>query len=191
MYRVFILDKICLNVDNEIDAQNLINQGAKEIKDLSIFKGYENLVSPINTVVNDDGSITFTAPKEKTLDELKTEKLSEITSITSKFDNQLVNNEMIIKSSLGFSINADLRSQLNIHRLINIGSEPVSFVIADNTTVDLSLVQLNILISECEENMQYLFDLKQSYKKQIADATTKEELDAIDLRFTMKDFSIK
>ena len=128
---------------------------------------------------------------EKTLDELKSEKLSELTSITSKFDNQLVNNEMIIKSSLGFSINADLRSQLNIHRLINIGSEPVSFVIADNTTVDLSLVQLNILISECEENMQYLFDLKQSYKKQIADATTKEELDAIDLRFTMKDFSIK
>lgn len=128
---------------------------------------------------------------EKTLDELKSEKLVELTAITSKFDNQLVNNEMIIKSSLGFSINADLRSQLNIHRLINIGSEPVSFVIADNTTVDLSLVQLNILISECEENMQYLFDLKQSYKKQIADATTKEELDAIDLRFTMKDFSIK
>lgn len=124
-------------------------------------------------------------------DELKASKLSELTSITSKFDNQLVNTDMIIKSSLGFSINADLRSQLNIHRLINIGVEPVSFVIADNTTVDLSLVQLNILISECEENMQYLFDLKQSYKKQIADATTKEELDAIDLRFTMKDFSIK
>lgn len=125
------------------------------------------------------------------LDELKTEKLSELTSITSKFDNQLVNTDMIIKSSLGFSINADLRSQLNIHRLINIGSEPVSFVIADNTTVDLSIVQLNILINECEENMQYLFDLKQSYKKQIADATTKDELDAIDLQFTMKDFSIK
>lgn len=125
------------------------------------------------------------------LDELKASKLSELTAITSKFDNQLVNTDMIIKSSLGFSINADLRSQLNIRRLINIGTEPVSFVIADNTTVDLSLAQLNILISECEANMQYLFELKQSYKKQIADATTKEELDAIDLQFTMKDFSIK
>ena len=116
---------------------------------------------------------------EKTFDELKDEKLAELTVITSKFDNQLVNNEMIIKSSLGFSINADLRSQLNIHRLISIGTEPVSFIIADKTTVDLSLVQLNILISECEENMQYLFDLEQSYKKQITDATTKEELDTI------------
>ena len=126
---------------------------------------------------------------EKTLSELKSDKLAELTSITSKFDNQLVNNEMIIKSSLGFSINADLRSHLNIHRLINIGVEPVSFIIADNTTVDLSLAQLNILISECEENMQYLFDLKQSYKKQIADATTKEELDAIEIKFNMLDFS--
>ena len=135
-----------------------------------------------------DGATFEPVEPKKTLDELKSEKLSQLTAITSKFDNQLVNNEMIIKSSLGFSINADLRSQLNIRRLINIGSEPVSFIIADNTTVDLSLVQLNILISECEENMQYLFELKQSYKKQIADATTKEELDAIDLQFTMKDF---
>ena len=125
---------------------------------------------------------------EKTLDELKSEKLAELTSITSKFDNQLVNTDMVIKSSLGFSINADLRSQLNIRRLISIGAEPVSFIIADNTTVDLSLAQLNILISECEENMQHIFDLKQSYKKQIADATTKEELDAIDLQFPMKEF---
>ena len=122
------------------------------------------------------------------LDELKSEKLAKLTSITSKFDNQLVNTDMIIKSSLGFSINADLRSQFNIRRLISIGTEPVSFIVADNTTVDLSLAQLNILISECEENMQYLFDLKQSYKKQITDATTKEELDAIDLQFPMKEF---
>ena len=122
------------------------------------------------------------------IDELKASKLSELTTITSKFDNQLVNTDMVIKSSLGFSINADLRSQLNIHRLISIGTEPVSFIVADNTTVDLSLAQLNILISECEENMQYLFDLKQSYKKQITDATTKEELDTIDLQFPMKEF---
>ena len=127
------------------------------------------------------------APSQN-IDELKSEKLSELTSITSKFDNQLVNNDMVIKSSLGFSINADLRSQLNIRRLISIGAEPVSFIIADNTTVDLSLAQLNILISECEENMQYLFDLKQSYKKQIADATTKEELDTIEIKFEMLDF---
>ena len=126
---------------------------------------------------------------EKKLENAKADKLAELTVITSKFDNQLVNTDMIIKSSLGFSINADLRSQLNIHRLINIGTEPVSFVIADNTTADLSLAQLNILISECEENMQYLFGLKQSYKQQIEQAKTKEDLNAIKFEFTMKDFS--
>lgn len=148
-------------------------------------------IFPMGEIPNDWEELTkeeYDKHFEKTLDELKSEKLSELTAITSKFDNQLVNTDMIIKSSLGFKVNADLRSQLNIHRLINIGAEPVSFIVADNTTVALSLAQLNILINECEENMQYLFDLKQSYKKQIADATTKEELDAIDLQFTMKDF---
>ena len=148
-------------------------------------------IFPMGEIPNDWEELTkeeYDKHFEKTLDELKSDKLSELTEITSKFDNQLVNTDMIIKSSLGFSVNADLRSQLNIHRLISIGAEPVSFIIADNTTVDLSLAQLNILISECEENMQHIFDLKQSYKKQIADATTKEELNAIDLQFTMKDF---
>lgn len=147
-------------------------------------------IEEIEPLENGTRQFKICAPKEKTLLELKSDKLAELTTITSKFDNQLVNTDMIIKSSLGFSINADLRSQLNIRRLISIGAEPVSFIIADNTTVDLSLAQLNILISECEENIQHLFDLKQSYKKQITDATTKEELDAIDLQFTMKDFSI-
>ena len=142
-------------------------------------------IEPLNNVRR----FQICAPKEKTLDELKSEKLAELTEITSKFDNQLVNNDMIIKSSLGFSINADLRSQFNIRRLINVGTEPVSFIIADNTTVDLSLAQLNILINECEENMQHLFELKQSYKKQITDATTKEELDTIEIKFEMLDFS--
>ena len=151
-------------------------------------------IFPMGEIPNDWEELTkeeYDKHFEKSLSELKSDKLSELTAITSKFDNQLVNSDMIIKSSLGFSINADLRSQLNIHRLINIGAEPVSFIIADNTTVDLSLAQLNILINECEANMQYLFELKQSYKQQIAGATTKEELDAIDLQFTMKAFSIK
>lgn len=151
-------------------------------------------IFPIGEIPNDWEELTkeeYDKHFEKTLDELKSEKLSELTVITSKFDNQLVNTDMIIKSSLGFSINADLRSQLHIHRLINIGTEPVSFIIADNTTADLSLAQLNILISECDENMQYLFGLKQSYKQQIEQAKTKEDLDAIEFKFTMKDFSKK
>lgn len=122
------------------------------------------------------------------LGELKSEKLSELTTITSKFDNQLVNNEMIIKSSLGFSINADLRSQNNLRGLIVVGIEPVNFVIADNSVQSLSLEQLNVLLNECALNGQSLYLQKWKYKEQIEQAKTVEELSKIDLQFTMKDF---
>ena len=126
---------------------------------------------------------------EKTLEELKSEKLSELTSITSHFDNQLVNNEMVIKSSLGFSINADLRSQNNLRGLIAIGIEPVNFVTADNSVKSLSLAELNILLNECALNGQSLYLQKWAYKAQIENVQTKEELEAIEFKFTMKDFS--
>ena len=126
---------------------------------------------------------------EKTLDELKSEKLSELTSITSKFDNQLVNNEIIINSSLGFKVNADLRSQNNLRGLIAVGIEPVNFVTADNSVQSLTLEQLNVLLNECAQNVQHLYLLKWQYREQIEQAKTVEELNAIKFKFTMKDFS--
>ena len=126
---------------------------------------------------------------EKTLEELKSEKLSELTTITSKFDNQLVNTDMIIKSSLGFSINADLRSHNNLRGLIAVGIEPVNFVTADNSVQSLSLKQLNVLLNECAQNVQHLYLLKWQYREQIEQAKTVEELNAIKFKFTMEDFS--
>ena len=126
---------------------------------------------------------------EKTLDELKSDKLAELTAITSKFDNQLVNTDMIIKSSLGFSINADLRSQNNIRGLISVGIEPVNFVTADNSVQSLSIEQLNVLLNECAQNVQHLYLLKWQYKEQIEQAKTVEELNTLKFKFVMADFS--
>ena len=126
---------------------------------------------------------------EKTIDELKASKLSELTATTSKFDNQLVNTDMIIKSSLGFSINADLRSQNNLRGLIAVGVSPVNFVTADNSVKSLSLEQLNTLLNECALNSQNLYLQKWSYKSQIEQAQTAEELNKIVFKFEMKDFS--
>ena len=123
------------------------------------------------------------------LDELKSEKLLELTAITSKFDNQLVNTDMIIKSSLGFSINADLRSQNNLRGLIAVGVEPVNFMTADNSVKSLSIEQLNILLNECALNGQNLYQQKWNYRGQIENATTVEELNSIEFNFEMKDFS--
>lgn len=126
---------------------------------------------------------------EKTLEELKASKLSELIAITSKFDNQLVNTDMIIKSSLGFTINADLRSQNNLRGLITVGADPVNFVTADNSVKSLSIEQLNVLLNETAQNSQHLYLLKWHYREQIEQAKTKKELKAIELNFAMKDFS--
>ena len=123
------------------------------------------------------------------LDELKSDKLAELTVITSRFDNQLVNTDMIIKSRLGFSINADLRSQNNLRGLIAVGVEPVNFMTADNSVQSLTLEQLNVLLNECAQNIQHLYLLKWQYREQIEQAKTVEELNAIKFKFTMKDFS--
>ena len=136
-----------------------------------------------------DGATFEPVEPEKTLDELKSDKLAELTEITSKFDNQLVNTDMIIKSSLGFSINADLRSQINLRGLIVVGIEPVNFVTADNSVQSLNIEQLNILLNECAQNGQHLYLLKWQYREQIEQAKTVEELNAIEFNFVMKDFS--
>ena len=136
-----------------------------------------------------DGATFEPVEPEKTLDELKSEKLAELTAITSKFDNQLVNTDMIIKSSLGFTINADLRSQNNLRGLIAVGVEPVNFMTADNSLKSLTLEQLNVLLSECAQNGQHLYLLKWQYRERIEQAKTVEELNAIEFNFTMKDFS--
>ena len=148
------------------------------------------IIQELDTV-DSDGHRQFTVvePPKTTLEEARSRKLSELTTITSKFDNQLVNNEMIIKSSLGFSINADLRSQNNLRGLIAVGVEPVNFMTADNSVQSLRLEQLNILLSECAQNGQYLYLLKWQYREQIEQAQTVEELNTIEFNFTMKDFS--
>ena len=95
---------------------------------------------------------------------------------------------MIIKSSLGFTINADLRSQNNLRGLITVGVEPVNFVTANNTVKSLKIEQLNILLNECALNSQNLYLQKWKYKEQIENAQTIEELKKIEFKFTMIDF---
>lgn len=119
----------------------------------------------------------------------KNAKLAELTAITSKFDNQLVNTDMIIKSSLGFSINADLRSQNNLRGLIAVGVEPVNFMIADNSVKSLTLEQLNVLLKESIENGKKLYETKWKYRDMILNSSSTEELNAIEFKFTMMDFT--
>ena len=123
------------------------------------------------------------------LDELKEKKLDELTAAGHQFDNQLVNENMIIKSSLGFKANADLRSQNNINGLIAANKEPVAYVDSQNVAHSLTLSQLNILLQEIILCGQYLYQQKWAYRAQINACTTKEDLAAITFEFKMKDFA--
>ena len=123
------------------------------------------------------------------LEELKEKKLDELTAAGHQFDNQLVNENMIIKSSLGFKANADLRSQNNINGLLAAGQEPVAYVDSQNVAHRLTLSQLNILLQEIILCGQYLYQQKWAYRAQINACTTKEELESIIFDFKMKDFS--
>ena len=147
--------------------------------------------SGYETKRDDDNNITVVkkAPvPEPTLDELKEKKLDELTATGHQFDNQLVNENMLINSSLGFKANADLRSQNNINGLIAAGQEPVAYVDSQNAVHSLTLAQLNTLLAECIENGQYLYQQQWAYRAQINACTTKEELEAITFDFKMKDF---
>lgn len=82
MNRIFIYADIILNIDNDADAEKLLARGARELTEGEItaagMAGYEHLVSPENTVVGDDGTITFTPPPPEPLENVKARKLAEI-----------------------------------------------------------------------------------------------------------------
>ncbi len=64
---ILVINDDVVNIDNEEDTQKLLEAGARELTRQEIaaagITGYEHLVSPVNTVVTDDGSIIFTPPE--------------------------------------------------------------------------------------------------------------------------------
>ena len=148
------------------------------------------IIQELDTV-DSDGHRQFTIvePPKTTLEEARSSKLSELSTYSHQFDNSLVNNYMIVKSSLGFKVNADLRSQSNINGLISENKEPVLFVDSEDNAHSLSIAQLNTLLSECTQNCQYLYQQKWACRDQINKCKTVEEINAISFNFKMKDFS--
>lgn len=79
---IFVHDKTVYNVDNDSDAEYLRAHGARELslEEISAagMDGYEHLVCQLNTVVSDDGLISFTPPEPEPLEDVKSRKLAEI-----------------------------------------------------------------------------------------------------------------
>lgn len=140
--------------------------------------------------VTKDGIITVVeVTAADKLAEAKEAKLAELNEVSHQFDDQLVCEAMVIKSSLGFDANADIRSQNNIAGLISAGADPVQYCDANNAFHTLSLAQLAILKDECVQNGLSLYQQKWNFRLAINNATSIEAVKAITIEFTMMDFS--
>ena len=122
----------------------------------------------------------------KPLEDFKKAKLQELSQKSSAFE-QTENKEMYIISSLGYKVNADPKALRNIEVLIDIGI--TQFRNYDNETVEVTTDNLKTIKSEIGINAVRLYQQKWAFEDLINKAETKEELDAIEIKFTMKDFS--
>ena len=139
------------------------------------------------TTVPTDGEITV---YHLTLDECKEVKLAELAKVFSAYEDNLVNNDIAFKSSLGFTVNADMRSQNNIRALIAIGDKVTNFKDFNNVNHELSQTQLKTLLSEMSQNNSYLYDQKWDYKYDIQGAKSTAELDKLKFTFKVKEYSL-
>ena len=125
------------------------------------------------------------------LQTIKSKRLLELTELGRAYDNELVNTEMVINSSLGFKVNADLRSQNNLRGLIDFmtDTETTSYIDYENKAHDLSKSQLEILLKEVVLNGSNLYKQKWNYSKQIKNATNSDDDTLLqEFKFTMLNF---
>ena len=126
-----------------------------------------------------------------TLAEMKGFKAQQVENATAGFDAERKDSGMTFKSSLGFVVDGDARSRDNLSGLINIGQEPVSFRDHDNGDHSLTLDNLRLLLKEAQMNGAMLYQQKWAMQKAIGACKSVKALKAVEIKFTMADFSKK
>ena len=124
-----------------------------------------------------------------TLAEMKGFKKQQVENATEGFDSKRKDPSMFFKSSLGFNVDGDARSRDNLDGLKAIGIEPVTFRDHDNIDHSLTLANLELLIKEANMNGAMLYQQKWKLQAAIDGAKSVKALKAIDIKFTMADFS--
>lgn len=125
------------------------------------------------------------------LEELKAEKLESLTTYAGQFD-QYKCDDMYVTSSIGgYKFNADIRSQTNMQGLIDVLADDATTLYKDydNEFRTMTKADLAVLKSECLQNGQYIYQQKWTLQTKINACTSKEELDAIEIKFEMLEFN--
>lgn len=102
------------------------------------------------------------------------------------------NNKATLISSLGFKIDSNERANTDVSGLLVAYEDNqealITFRDADNAFHSLTYTQVKTLQKEIIENGNHAYSQKWTLDAQVESATTKEELDAIEVKFTGKDF---
>ena len=127
---------------------------------------------------------------KKTLDELKSEKLESLSDYANQFDQYKCDKMYVISSVGGYKFNSDIRSQTNIQGLIDMMTDETTlYRDYDNVFRTLTKAELTTLKNECLLNGQHLYQQKWDLQSKINACKSVEELDAIEIKFEMLDFS--
>ena len=163
------------------------NEHYSEYADFANQNGYFiQEIEPLNNVRR----FQICAPKEKTLDELKSEKLESLSDYANQFDQYKCDKMYVISSVGGYKFNTDIRSQTNIQGLIDMMTDETTlYRDYDNEFRTLTKAELTTLKNECLLNGQHLYQQKWDLQSKINACKSVEELDAIEIKFEMLDFS--
>lgn len=125
---------------------------------------------------------------EKPLEKYIEEKHSEL---SSKFNT--IQDSAYLTSSLGFTINAGRTAKADIDGLIESlqddTTSTVLFRCYDNSFINVNLNNLKTMRLEVIKSGQELYQQKWTFGTMIDNCTSSEEVEAINIEFTMLDFS--
>ena len=135
---------------------------------------------------------------QPTFEEIKQAKFSELITKAKEFE-EPVNNDMYFISSVtviendvekNLIVNGDRRTRSNIQDLITYQpTDTVTYRDYENIERQLTKEQLQVMLKELCVNGQLLYEQKWAFEDKINACTTIEELNAIEIKFTMHDFS--
>ena len=103
------------------------------------------------------------------------------------------NNEATLVSSLGFKADSNERAMSDVSGLLIVYEDNqnalITFRDADNNFRELTYAQVKLLQKEIIENGNYAYQQKWLIDAQVDNATTEDDLKAIEVKFVGKDFS--
>jgi hypothetical protein len=153
-------------------------QGFLEIKETDYALLLGN-VDGQEYIRNADGTYSPYVPPAPSLESLKAQKLEDLDTAFLEWRNDTA----VMKSSLGFTADADTRAMLDIAGLATLGTGAV-FMDADNQPHELTAEEIQVLQKEVVQSGTAAYSQKWALREAINAADSAAALDAIKIEFS-------